>query len=599
MKKITIALFAISALFLSSCKDFLEQANPNKIESEYYFTSESSLEIYANGLIRDYLPAIVSFINGDRYTDTQSWDGSYNFYTDKYTVDDASGWAKGNWSDLRSINYFLANMRKADAPAEVLNHYEGVGRFFRAAFYFEKVKTFGDVPYYDHMVDPASADDLYKARDSREYVCQQILADLNYACDNCLADAKYRVRASYVHKYVALAMKSRFCLYEGTYRKYHKVNPSTGEPWASDESEFYLNECVKASNALMSSGVYSLAPRGKYRDMFTNEDGCSVYAGTEFIWARDYDLALVVTNKDYSINDYMINAQHAQYAFNRDFVFTYLMTDGTPFTTRYSEPYKVDFITECQGRDERMAQTMRTPGFTRADNDTKWGAPDFVYTKTGYQPVKYLTHYIMDQINDKTASDLPLMRYAEVLLNYAEAKAELGQMSTEVWDATIKLLRERAGVKSIYPTAADPYMVAYFNNTITDPAILEVRRERGIELVMENQRQSDIRRWHMGELLVKQKTGMWIPQIETPLDLNGDGKPETFVSKTVKEKAGLSVLDLNSNAGHKLSEGDHGYVLPSTTLVQDYRWEEKKYLNPIPVTAITANSNLKQNKGWQ
>ena len=106
----------------------------------FFFTTQS-LEIYTNGLIQDYLPANTTFMNGDRYSDAQGWDGSYLFYTDNYDADDAGGWGAGNWSGLRSINYYLANMRKADAPEKVLNHYEGVGRFFRAMFYFDKVRT--------------------------------------------------------------------------------------------------------------------------------------------------------------------------------------------------------------------------------------------------------------------------------------------------------------------------------------------------------------------------------------------------------------------------------------------------------------------------
>jgi len=597
-----VTALCLAILAGTSCNDFLTEENTNKINSDEYFSNEASLKIYTNGFIRDYATPIMSFIGGDAYSDTQSWDGSYLFYTDAYTAENGTGWSTSDWASLRSINFYLDNMRKADCSEAVLDHYEGVGRFFRALFYFEKLKTFGAVPYYTKSLsndDP----DLYKARDSREEVCHKILEDLDYACEHCSDDASYRDRASYIHKYVALALKSRFCLYEGTYRKYHATDPTTGKAWTADESEYYLRQCVDASEKIMESGVYRLAddPSNRatqYRDMFANEDAVGKYSGTEFIWARDYDLSLNAVNQEFSINDYFINAQHAQYSFNRDFVMTYLMRDGTPFTTKYPDYYKVEFYDECKDRDLRMAQTMRTPGFTRADGDTKWGAPDLVYARTGYQPVKYLTDYIKDAINDVTASDVPLMRYAEVLLNEAEAKAELGEMTEAVWNKTIKLLRERAGVKSIYPTKADPYMVKYFDGKVTDKYILEVRRERGIELTMENQRQNDIRRWNMGELLVRQKTGIWIPATETELDLNRDGKAENYVSATVKEKPGFSVLDLKAAAGHKLSEGDHGYILPNTALVAKYTWSDKKYLYPIPPRALSENKNLTQNNGW-
>jgi len=182
----------------------------------------------------------------------------------------------------------------------------------------------------------------------------------------------------------------------------------------------------------------------------------------------------------------MVNPQHANYAFTRQFIDTYLMTDGTPFTSKYPDYDDLDLVAECTDRDYRLAQTIRTPGFTRDGGTTQW-APDVKFSKTGYQPIKWLTDDSSKDTNVAAiASDVPLIRYAEVLLAYAEAKAELGEMSEEVWDKTIKPLRERAGVKSIYPTAADPYMVEYFQNQVTDPFILEVRRERGIELTMEN-----------------------------------------------------------------------------------------------------------------
>lgn len=610
MKRYIAAIVSILAI-ATSCDDFLTKENPNAIESEYFFKDENSLVIYTNSLTRSWVPDIIDFVNGDRYTDTHGWDGKYNFYTDNYDVDDMTSWS---WTFLRSINYYLEHMGEADVDEKIHDHYEGVGRFFRAMFYIGKVQQIGACPYYDHTIDPTDKDALYKGRDARSYVCGKILDDLDFACTHCLGDAEYRNRSTYVNKYVALAYKARFCLFEGTYRKYHDIDHSTGKPWTSEEkaeSQEYLKECVKACEEIMNSGLYGLidnpANRAtQYRDLFTNSDGCANLT-KEFIFARDYDATYNVNNTKYSINDYMINAQHAQYAFNRDFVMTYLLQDGTPFTSLYTgkDYYKATFQEECVGRDLRLAQTMRTPGFTRAKG-TKHYAPDLVYSKTGYQPVKWLYDQTdLDEINSPTYTDVPLMRYAEVLLNYAEAKAELGECTQAVWDATIKLLRERAGVKSIYPTAADPYMVQYFRGEVTDPLILEIRRERGIEMTMENIRQQDIRRWHMGELLVQQKTGMWIPAIETELDLDGDGVVDNMVSAVVSEKSGIHVLTINYNGsklsgmGTTLSEGNKGYILPYTANQQEYRWEEKKYLYPVPAASVTLNDNLDQNAGWE
>ena len=221
----------IGALALCSCEDYLTQENPNKIESEYYFTDESSLEIYTNGFIRSFATAIKSFVDGDKNADTHSWDGQAAYFMDNYSADDATNWTTSNWSQLRSINYYLDNMRNAVASDAILDHYEGVGRFFRALFYIDKVQTFGAVPWYDTSIDATDREALFKDRDNREFVASKILEDLDYACTYCLTSDKYRVRASYIHRYVALALKARFCLYEGTMRKYHAVDPSTGRAW--------------------------------------------------------------------------------------------------------------------------------------------------------------------------------------------------------------------------------------------------------------------------------------------------------------------------------------------------------------------------------
>lgn len=599
MKKITLAILS-GFMCLTSCSDFLTRENPNKINRDEYFTDENSLKIYTNGLIRSYAPEIKDFIDGDKHADTHSWDGSYAYLRDNYTPEEASNWAKGNWSKLRSINFYLDHMREAEGTEAVLSHYEGVGRFFRAMFYFDKMKTFGAVPIYTSSITPEDEEALYKTQDSREDVARFILEDLDFACDNCLADESFRNRAGYIHKYVALTLKARFCLYEGTYRKYHNVDPSTMEPWKSDESEMYLKECVDACEKIIKSKVYRLYDvaterKTQYRAMFTCADAVSKYA-CEIIWARDYDEELKVT---YAINDYMVNSQHANYAFTRQFIDTYLMLDGTPFTDKagYDE---FDFISECEGRDYRLAQTIRTPGFTRDNGRTYW-APDIKFSKTGYQPIKWLTDDSTKDLNTSAiASDVPIMRYAEVLLDYAEAKAELGMFNENIWDQTIKPLRARAGVTPIYPTSADPYMVEYFQNKVSDPFILEIRRERGIELTMEDQRWDDIMRWHQGELLARPWKGIWIEESETPLDLDGDDEDDTIVTKNANLKSELNILYIDGakQSTHKLSHETYGNILPFC-VNSDRSWHDYKYVFPIPATALMQNPNLVQNKGWQ
>ena len=160
MKK-SIILPALLSIIAVSCTDFLTKISPHAIESEYYFSDESSLKIYTNGLIRTYATEIKDLLDADKYADTNAWDVEYSFYTDKYGVSSSTSWS---WTTLRSINYFIENMGTAEVAPSVMAHYQGVGRFFRAMFYINKMQRFGAVPWYDYVIDPSDKESLYKSR---------------------------------------------------------------------------------------------------------------------------------------------------------------------------------------------------------------------------------------------------------------------------------------------------------------------------------------------------------------------------------------------------------------------------------------------------
>src|SRR6185312_3347650 len=195
------------------------------------------------------------------------------------------------------------------------------------------------------------------------------------------------------------------------------------------------------------------------------------------------------------------------------------------------------FPEETQHRDDRLQQTIRTPGYTRINGGSVVPAPPaFSYTYTGYMPIKYsLDDQQYDQGTVSTNS-VPVMRYAEVLLNYAEAKEELGLLTDDDWANTIGALRARAGITggiTTKPTVVDPYLQANYFPDISDPVLLEIRRERSIELVFEGFRFYDLIRWKKGKLLEQQWTGIYVPSLNTPMDLNLDGIPDVaFVEAT-------------------------------------------------------------------
>ena len=244
-------------------------------------------------------------------------------------------------------------------------------------------------------------------------------------------------------------------------------------------------------------------------------------------------------------------------------------------------------------------QSIRYPGYTRRNNNVNTPyAPDFGYCVTGYQPIKWvIDDTSMDSNTAPCATCIPILRYAEVLLNYAEAKAELGEFSETVWNATIKLLRERAGVDGAMPSAYDPYMAEYFLNTTTDMAILEIRRERGIELLLENCRWDDDMRWGMGRLLERPWYGVYVGELGKVYDMDGDGSGDVcFVRENPPvTEPGVTYRVLGGD--YALTDGDSGYIECYIRMTR--KWDDKKYVRPIPTTALNDNPALGQNYGWE
>ena len=220
-------LIGLYALALTSCDSFLNCEPENNFSSEGFLESESDLRLYTNGFLQSFLPSEETIAwGGDQYADFCATRSSTTFLIgDTWDDTQQGGWGTGDWGNLRQINYFLDNLPNAKGKVTdaVYLHNEGVGRFWRAYFYYGMVRTFGDVPWYETTLDVDNRDELYKPRDKREVVMDKILEDLDFACTNCSTDKTLTESSTLITKWVALALKSRICLFEGTYRKYHAV----------------------------------------------------------------------------------------------------------------------------------------------------------------------------------------------------------------------------------------------------------------------------------------------------------------------------------------------------------------------------------------
>lgn len=602
MKKILYTLALVSSLACVSCNDFLDRDMINKVDAGKYFSDEKSLLNYTNGFLVKYTSAATTLTYGDQNAEYVARTNLSNYYLDSWNSTNQTGWSISDWTMLYNINYFLTHMHEVSGVSQqTLDHYEGVGRFWRAWFYWAKVKTFGGVPWYDTPIDAEDMVALYKPRDSREYVMSKILEDLDYACEHC-SDASAYVNCGVINRYIALAFKARVCLWEGTYRKYHAVNPETLAAWSTEygTGDDYLRACVEAAGDLMASGQYQIVDNvaqrtTQYRALFNSE----AIDYREVIWAREYSSASSILN-DVTWR-FSSSTNGNCWSMTKQFLNTYLKLDGTRYTDQAGYA-RNSFVDEMSDRDLRVQQTIITPAYRKTQNNVlDYYSPNFAITRTGYQVIKWNMDNDYYESSARSFNSLPIMRYAEVLLAYAEAKAELGSFTEEDWNNTIAVLRRRAGIEQVsYPTTADPYMKWYFDDTVSDAVLLEIRRERGCEMFMENTRYEDLMRWHLGHLIEREWQGIYAP-LGVPQQLR-EGNYICIVQKVAGTERGTTYLVLRDNPSLMINKQDilvynpYGASDGSTT---GRVWTDKMYLHPIPYDARQVNKALTQNPGWE
>ena len=589
-------IFIALALFagLSSCDDWIDKSPLSEIEEENYFRTETDLQLFSNGFYNSILNKSPYDEQSDVYVQQELSDeilGGEN----RIVPASGGGWS---WTALRSVNTLLGNVDKCE-DAEAATKYTAVARFFRAYFYYDKVKRFGDVPWYDKELfsdDP----DLYKARDSRELVMTNMLADIDYAIDNLPTRAEESSSPFRVTRGAALALKSRFCLYEGTYRKYHNLTIE------GNNYTYYLQQAADAAEELIDGGEYHLYstdnPEEDYLMLFAEEDANP----DEYILAIKFDYGMSVYH---NATAHTLVPTQGRPGLTRKLINTYLMKDGTRFTDR--EGWEtMPFTEEVKDRDPRLAQSIRTPGYHRIGR-TEVLAPDLSVSVTGYQPIKYVQDPSASggQVdrNDRSTCDLPVFRLAEVMLNFAEAKAELGTLTQADLDKSVNEIRKRVDMPALNMAQAnanpDSYLSSadygYANVTGSNQGvILEIRRERAIELTQEGFRFDDLVRWKAGTCINQSIMGMYFPGAGE-YDLSGDGQVDVVLyneGDAQPEVPDAQVYQIGS--GIFLSEGDHGYINYHHNISRTPFDEERDYLYPVPINERSLNHNLTQNPGW-
>ncbi len=584
MKKIVFFILALS--FLYACN--MEELPQAQISKKPVFGSETGLKMYTNSFYETF-PNVTTTYSYSYYITLNQ---VVKYFTENgFNPEESSGWS---WGTLRNINYFIVNCTDEAVPLEVRNNYIGIARFFRAYFYFDMMKRFGDLPWIDHPLD-VSDPLLYAGRDSRALIADKIKEDLDFAIANIKTSRD--PSCSTVTSTVAAALKSRVCLWEGTFRKYHT------EAGLQGSASQWLQEAVSAAQIVMNAGysIYTDAGvEGSYRKLFISKTPVS----SEVLYAATFNGSLGVVH---SGNRRWTSVTLGSCpSLTRSFIHTYLMRDGTPFTDQANYA-TMPFTEECKNRDTRLSQTVMTPGFTRVSGGkTVQTPPNYAYAITGYHTCKFTLDDTQYDNVDICDNNVIVFRYAEVLLNYAEAKAELGTLTDDDWSKTIGLLRARAGITgglNQKPTQVDNYLQERFFPGISNPEILEIRRERAIELSFEGFSWSDICRWKVGDLVTNVWDGIYVPELDVPYDMNGDGIKDVCFTKNLNpdKEPGVYYLyvgeKLANGATSNSQLGSDGHTL---VFMKDQKrtWNDKLYFYPIPAVDVVKNPNLGQNPGW-
>lgn len=598
-----LVLAILAPVLLTGCDDsFLNVYPETEITADAFFATPTDLEIYSN----QFYPFLVDPIN-DRGSDNvvaTAIDNEYAYMMMRGVVnpDNVGQWA-GHWNRLRVINFMLERAGQATGSQVDINHFVGIGRFFRALHYYELVRQYSDVPWYGRTLKTTDNDLLYKAQDSRAVVVDSIMADLTFAVNNIKPSVDGKVSKTRITKYAALAAQGRIALEEGTTRKYRT------ELGLTDGNRF-LQIAREASKQIMDAGLFSVfktnaaGERKKaYEALFNSE---SLSANSEMILIKEYNLAESVTNTKKAVFN-------ENTGLSRDLLEEYLAVDEggklIPFQ-QVSGYQTMAFWEVFANRDPRLNQTFMQPGFKMPGNP-KIAYPN--WNVGGYPQVKsYPTD--ADQIDlagGRGHTDNPIYRLAEVYLNYCEAKAELGELTQADLDLAIKPLRERVGLAgpqlSDWLSTIDPRLAGKYSNVTSAQrgAVLEIRRERRVELACEGLRLNDLRRWKRGNLAAVTPVGIYISKLGA-VDISGDGVPEFYISQTgegineVRQQfPGVEIFEYKlSTSPFELTEGDKGYIRIKAQK-DVFSFVDKYYYKPVSSQDIVINANLKQHPLWK
>lgn len=546
---------AVCCTVLSCSKGFLDRGSQVVFSDSNFWTSESNVKSYCWEFY-NLFTGYGTGTNGDFYFTTFTDDQAARSMDLFPTAAPASN-AHWDYTYIRKANLLLERIPQMNSlTAEAANHYMGVARFFRAFEYANLVRHFGDVPYIDKYLDQSDVEAIYAPRVPRSAVVDSIMADLQYASMNVRTTVRNKSLGdvNMLSQEVVLAYLSRVALYEGSYARYVSGDET--------RAQMLLQLAAGAAQDIMESGQYSLTP--VYRNLYSSLD---LGGNPEVLLYKSYVSGILT----HSVIGYT-NSSTMMSGLSRDAVDSFLCSDGLPVSLSPMYAGDETISQTLSGRDLRLVQSVEDVLAYIGNPDEKGFT-----SSTGYIITKFNNSSLgaSEVLAPNNPTDAPVFWLAEVLLNYAEACAELGTLTQEGLDISVNLLRARAGV-------APMVLASIPDDPVRDidvpPLLWEIRRERRCELIMDGFREWDIRRWGKLEYL------------------------DPAVKPSIFQGAYIGAADAGAGLPDGLSVSPDGYILPYGENVGRTVEIPKNYLDAIPTGQLTLyrlkGIEFPQNPGW-
>lgn len=601
-----------SSIALTSCEKLLDRPTLDEVVDQpgAYWRNETDVRLFAAGFYTQYFNGYNSSwttdytpVRGYSLSDDITYYGQQSSFENdippsRIQVIETGTWLTDyagpswNFSWVRKSNIFLNRLEteaQKNLTTEQYNHWVAVARFFKGFEYARLVSVFGDVPYFETQVSDVDFDTQYKDRDDRGYVMDKVYDDFVFALDMMKANDG----ANVLDKNVAAAFISRLMLFEGSWQKYHGLD--------QERAKKYLGLAQRAAEVVMNAGKYSFT--SDFKSLFSSQN---LATNKEVILYRSYDASVSIFHSVAS-NQNGVEAQATSP--NLNLVKEFVLVDGKSATNSSlagADDYSLANLAVT--RDPRFEASFDTDLNIRASSlvyGNKYVSRD-AYMITGANPA-----YPNWSLNTNT-SDAAVIRYAEVVLNWLEAKQILAEnfggapVTQSEIDLSINAIRKRPldaiaiakGVKQTAPL----YVGNIANDPLRDadvsPLMWEIRRERRMEFVFEFSRLQDLRRWKKLHYMdfapnTDYYLGAWVNLAqEAPALLDEDSTAPVSVVK----KDGTLVRYNGKNGAEMIGF----YVIPNA--VNRIKVEDKNYLSPVGQAQIADYASrgytLTQTKGW-